>query len=93
MTSFLRGLARDRVVMTVIMVNAVTLFQYAFPDAQATERTALDYACTVYFVVEIATKVSFQGWSPYWEAPGIGSTLPIRETVRTPLPRRAVDRV
>jgi hypothetical protein len=72
MTSFLRGLARDRVVMTVIMVNAVTLFQYAFPDAPATERTALDwldYACTVYFVVEIATKVSFQGWSPYWEAP------------------------
>jgi len=42
--------------MTVIVINAVTLFLYAFPEAPAAGRTALyglDYACTVFFVAEM----------------------------------------
>lgn len=72
MSSFLRGLVQDRVVMTVIVVNAVTLFLYAFPEAPAAGRSALywlDYACTVFFVAEIVIKVSYWGWAAYWEVP------------------------
>lgn len=72
MRTFLQGLVRDRVVMTVIVVNALTLFLYAFPNAPAAQRTALfwlDYSCTVFFVVEIIIKVSLWGWPAFWETP------------------------
>lgn len=58
--------------MTVIVVNALTLFLYAFPNAPAAGRTALfwlDYACTVFFVIEIIIKVSLWGWPAFWQEP------------------------
>lgn len=71
MRTFLKSLVRERVVMTVIVVNAITLFLHAFPDLSPSLRTCLywiDYACTVFFVFEIATKVSLHSWATFWES-------------------------
>jgi voltage-gated sodium channel len=70
MRALLRALIHERVVMTVIVLNAVTAFLHAFQSFPAPIRDGLywiDYGCAVFFVIEIATKVSFRGWSSFWE--------------------------
>lgn len=69
MRSLLKTLIRERVVATVILINAVALFLYAFQglsDALRSFLYGVDYLCTLFFIVEIGTKVAFQGWSSFW---------------------------
>ncbi len=69
MKALLRLLIRERVVMSVIVFNGAAVFFHAFEQFPEPLRDTLywvDYACTVFFVVEISTKITFWGWLPFW---------------------------
>lgn len=71
MRSLLTTLIRERVVATVIVINAIALFLFAFegiPEALRTVLYGVDYLCTLFFIVEIGTKIAFQGWSAFWDS-------------------------
>jgi len=70
MKTVLQRLIQERVVMAVIVLNAVAVFLHAFPQFPEALRDALywlDYACTVFFIVEISTKIRYWGWSSFWK--------------------------
>ncbi len=60
----------DRIVLGVIAFNMVVLFLRAFPGvrdgALGPTLGVFDYACLVYFFVEIVLKVRLSGWSSFW---------------------------
>lgn len=61
-------LASERVVVPVIVLNAVSLFVAALADEGTTlERMALhvDYACVVFFLFEALLKIRAAGWRGY----------------------------
>lgn len=65
----LQGLIEDGVVYGVIILNAIVLtlqtFQ-VFSPAVLFYFYVIDYACTVFFVVEIALKIILQSLSTFW---------------------------
>lgn len=64
-----RFLIRDKVVFSVIVINAFTIFLDAFPAIRQATRGVLfwvDYVCALYFVVEILLKVRIFGLREYW---------------------------
>ena len=55
-------------VLTVIVVNAVAIFLRAFPQLPppiAQIMYAVDYGCTVFFVVEMLAKIKLYSWRGY----------------------------
>ena len=69
MKRLVNALISDRVVYTVIVLNAVVLFLQTFqrfPREVLDGFYAVDYACTVFFVFEMVAKVSTLGWSRFW---------------------------
>jgi len=62
-------LVSDRLVMAIIVVNATALVLHEMA-APASAWSAfwfwLDYACVVYFLVEVLLKVGRDGWPAYW---------------------------
>lgn len=65
----LRFLISEAVVVTVIMVSAVALFMHGFaePDTAASSFWfAVDYACVVFFLVELVTKLALEGPRLFW---------------------------
>lgn len=71
MRSLLKTLIRERVVAMVIVINAVALFLFAFeglPEALRTVLFGVDYLCTLFFIVEIGTKIALQGWTSFWDS-------------------------
>jgi voltage-gated sodium channel len=68
-----RFLIDQRLVLTVIVVNAVALFLSAFPSLGPEAHAVLrwvDFACLVYFVVEAALKIwDARGFAGYWAEP------------------------
>ncbi|MEL6769599.1 MAG: ion transporter [Bacteroidota bacterium] len=69
----MRFLIDQRLVLSVIVLNAVALFVAAFPDLDPGTRAALrwvDFSCLVYFVVEAALKIwDARGFRGYWTDP------------------------
>jgi voltage-gated sodium channel len=60
-------LVSDRLVMAIIVVNATALVLYEMSaPAAAAFWFWVDYACVVYFLVEVALKVGRDGWPAYW---------------------------
>ncbi len=67
----IRWTIRERVVMSVIVLNAVALFLDAFPDVHAATAGVLgwvDYACLLFFVVEAAFKINVSGFHGYLQS-------------------------
>jgi voltage-gated sodium channel len=58
----------ERLVIAVILLNAVSLFlgDYEYGSAQNPFWSAVDYGCVIYFVVETAIKIGVAGWRGYW---------------------------
>lgn len=68
-TTLFRVLIRERVVMTVIVLNALAMFLHAFqafPEAFRDAMYWLDYACALFFVVEMGTKIRLWRWDAFW---------------------------
>jgi voltage-gated sodium channel len=64
-----RHLINERLVMTVILVNTMTIFLRSFEWWRAHTESllfAIDYACTLYFVVEIGLKLRSAGVRAYF---------------------------
>lgn len=69
MKAFFRALIRERVVMAVIVFNAVAVFLHAFREFPTALRDVLywaDYGCAIFFIIEISTKIALWGWRPFW---------------------------
>ncbi|MEO1728266.1 MAG: ion transporter [Bacteroidota bacterium] len=66
----MRFLIDQRLVLSVIVLNAVALFVAAFPDLDPGTRAAMrwvDFGCLVYFVVEAVLKIwDARGFRGYW---------------------------
>jgi voltage-gated sodium channel len=61
-------LISERVVMSIITLNAIVLFADAFPQINAAAGRwlmVLDYSCIVYFVLEVILKWRALGWVRY----------------------------
>lgn len=61
-------LISERMVMTIILVNTIAMTAAGFYDQGTPERRifdAIDYACVIYFIIEVALKVRRVGWSAY----------------------------
>ena len=57
--------------MTIIVINSIVLFLGAFPNIHQCYEHCLfpiDYACTVFFVIELLIKVKLRGWKGYWQS-------------------------
>lgn len=62
-------LIKDIVLMTVIFINSFVLFLYGFPFFKTHYGQSLfwlDYACTVYFLIEVLLKIEKKTWAGYW---------------------------
>jgi voltage-gated sodium channel len=60
----------ERTVIGVILLNSLALCMLAFTQDRTPLDSiwfAIDYACVVYFVVEVALKVGRFGWRDYWK--------------------------
>lgn len=57
--------------LSVILVNALALFLYGFPELRREAGSfliAVDYACLVFFVVEAILKIRTFGFKAYWQS-------------------------
>ena len=69
MRRVLGWLVSDRLVMAVIVVNAVALVLHEMAAPPFPARAVwywVDYACVVFFLVEAALKIRAWGWRQYW---------------------------
>ncbi len=68
--SRLSRIVDERIVLGVIAFNMAIVFARAFPAVARSQvdfpLAALDYACLVYFFVEILLKIGLTGWSVFW---------------------------
>jgi voltage-gated sodium channel len=67
--TFWEHLVAERLVLTIIVLNAIVLFLRAFEGWEARADSilwAVDYACTAFFAVELIVKVRLLGWTAYW---------------------------
>lgn len=63
-----RALINERVVITLILVNAFVVFLRSFQSIRASNESALfalDFACTLYFLLEMVIKMRLEGWRAY----------------------------
>ncbi len=64
-----RWLVDDRIVTAVIVLNALVQFLRAYDRWENHGLLfAIDYACTVFFVVELVAKVGLEGFPTYWRS-------------------------
>ena len=62
-------LVSDRLVMAVIVINATALVLHEMSaPAWAAFWFWVDYACVVYFLIEVVLKVGRDGWAAYWSS-------------------------
>jgi len=64
-------LIKEKVVFTVIVINALAIFSNAFPGInQATNGILfwVDYICAIYFVLEMVLKIHANGFGTYWSS-------------------------
>jgi voltage-gated sodium channel len=65
---------KERTVVSVILLYALTLFFDGFPTIHAFSVANghflywIEYACIIYFVVEAVLKISFYGFQRYWSS-------------------------
>ena len=58
----------ERMVIAMIVINTIAIFLRAFPWLHARYEFplfAVDYICTVFFILEMALKVRLRGWGGY----------------------------
>lgn len=69
----LHFLIREKTVVSIILLYAITLFFDGFPDVHAFSVKNyhflywIEYVCTIYFIVEAILKIKFWGFRLYWE--------------------------
>ena len=64
-----KTLFREGIVLGVIVLNTTALILDGFPDIHQEYGEflhAFDYACIVYYILEVIAKVSLFGWRAYW---------------------------
>jgi len=69
MRRFVDWLVSDRLVMTVIVLNASALVLHEMAARGSTAERWwfwIDYVCVVFFLVEALTKIRRDGWRDYW---------------------------
>ena len=68
---FWHWIIRDSVVLTVIIINALTLFLAEFPEIQLSFGISLgwiDYCCLLFFILEAGLKIRVAGsFGAYWK--------------------------
>lgn len=69
MKRLINRLISDRVVYSIIILNAVVLFLQSFqgfPREVSEGLYVIDYSCTVFFVFEMVAKIRIAGFGPFW---------------------------
>jgi voltage-gated sodium channel len=69
MNRFVDRLVSDRLVMAVIVLNAIALVlhEMAHPGSPLANLWFwIDYVCVIFFLAEALIKISGEGWSRYW---------------------------
>jgi len=69
MRKFLQRMVSDRVVLLMILFNVFTLFLRGFAEEKDGAGHVffwIEYACTVYFLLELSIKVWVSGRRAYW---------------------------
>ena len=64
-------LIAERTVVAVIVLNSLSLFMLAFTRDRVPMESvwfAIDYACVVYFLMEVCLKIGRFGFRGYWQA-------------------------
>ena len=67
----LEKLFHEGIILSVIVLNTFALVLDGFPDLNARFGQyfhAFDYACVVYYVLEVLAKVRLFGWGAYWKS-------------------------
>lgn len=65
------ALISERLVMSAIAINSIALFLHGFHSGIWPSREFwfwVDYACVIYFLLEVVLKVGAFGWSGYWRS-------------------------
>ncbi|MCH2207360.1 MAG: ion transporter [Lentisphaerales bacterium] len=60
----------ESLIISVIIINAISIFLYAFPELSQTYGTTLiviDEICALYFLVEVLVKIKLIGFKKFWE--------------------------
>ena len=60
----------ESLIITVIIINAISIFIYAFPNLDrslALTLIAIDEACALYFLFEVIIKIKIIGFKNFWE--------------------------
>ena len=69
MSNVLRFLVGEAFVVTVILISAIALFMHGFAEPETAAAAfwfGVDYACVVFFVFELATKLALEGVRGFW---------------------------
>ena len=69
MRRFVDWFVSDRLVMAVIVLNAIALVLHEMAAPGSPTRSLwfwVDYVCVVYFLAEAALKIRLDGWPRYW---------------------------
>ncbi len=64
-------LIQEKLVLGIIVLNALVLFLYSFPFFPEPLRRilfAVDYGCTIFFVFELTIKITLWGWTGFWQS-------------------------
>ncbi len=71
MTRLVDRLVSERLVMTVIVLNATALVLHEMVARGSLNRRVwfwIDYACVIFFLVEVVIKMRRDGWPRYWSS-------------------------
>jgi voltage-gated sodium channel len=65
------GLISERMIMSVIIINAFIIFLMSFPSLKAdrgilTTLIYLDELCLIYFLIEVILKIRIKGFKAFW---------------------------
>jgi voltage-gated sodium channel len=66
---FIQTAVTERVVVTIILLNTLAIMLRGFEWWRSNYEMALfaiDYTCTVFFVLEMGVKIGLTGWRRYW---------------------------
>ena len=64
-----RNLINEKVVFTIIVINAIAIFLNAFPYINQITNDSLfwvDYICALYFIIELFLKIKIFSFQQYW---------------------------
>jgi len=70
MRKLLRGLVHEWVVMAIIAANSIVLIlrgYYGWRERTDDVLFLLDYSFTIYFVLELLSKIGLNGWRTFWD--------------------------